>query len=158
MKRKGRPRVGAIVFTVTAALLFGTSAVYHRGHWSARAALLLKRLDHSNIFLIIAGSYTPFALAALQRGEGGGTLAAVVPSANITSVQLSFSIGRSDARPTDETPETAAILSAISSYARSAATSRRSSTARRLRNARKPRSMHSSLTAPRTNGKASAGC
>ncbi len=61
----GRPKVGAIVFTVTAALLFGTSAVYHRGNWSARANGVLKRLDHSNIFLIIAGSYTPFALTLL---------------------------------------------------------------------------------------------
>jgi hemolysin III len=61
----GRARVGAIVFTATAALLFGTSAVYHRFTWSARAALLLRRLDHSNIFLIIAGSYTPFALCLL---------------------------------------------------------------------------------------------
>ena len=59
----GAPRVGAVVFTVTAALLFGTSAVYHRGHWSGRVAGVLKRLDHANIFLIIAGTYTPFARA-----------------------------------------------------------------------------------------------
>ena len=62
---EGAPKVGAIVFTVTAALLFGTSAVYHRGHWSARMSGVLKRLDHSNIFLIIAGTYTPFALSLL---------------------------------------------------------------------------------------------
>ena len=55
-------RVAAAVFSVTAWLLFGTSAVYHRGNWSPRVAGVLKRLDHSNIFLIIAGSYTPFAL------------------------------------------------------------------------------------------------
>jgi len=55
-------RITAAVFTLTAFLLFGTSAVYHRGQWSPRATDLLKRLDHSNIFLIIAGSYTPFAL------------------------------------------------------------------------------------------------
>src|SRR6476659_8210939 len=62
---EGAPKVGAIVFTVTAALLFGTSAVYHRGHWSARLSGVLKRMDHSNIFLIIAGPYTPFALSLL---------------------------------------------------------------------------------------------
>ncbi|HEU4998887.1 MAG TPA: hemolysin III family protein [Lapillicoccus sp.] len=62
---EGPPKVGAIVFTVTAALLFGTSAVYHRGRWSARVSGVLKRLDHSNIFLIIAGTYTPFALSLL---------------------------------------------------------------------------------------------
>ena len=55
-------RVAAAVFAVTAGLLFGTSAVYHRGTWSPRVAGVLKRLDHSNIFLIIAGTYTPFAL------------------------------------------------------------------------------------------------
>lgn len=65
----GPPKVGAIVFTVTAALLFGTSAVYHRGHWSARVAGVLKRLDHSNIFLIIAGTYTPFALSLLPPDQ-----------------------------------------------------------------------------------------
>jgi hemolysin III len=55
-------RIAAAVFSVTAWLLFGTSAVYHRGNWSPRVAGVLKRLDHSNIFLIIAGTYTPFAL------------------------------------------------------------------------------------------------
>jgi len=62
---EGKARVSAVVFTVTAALLFGTSAVYHRGSWSARVAGVLKRFDHSNIFLIIAGSYTPFAVTLL---------------------------------------------------------------------------------------------
>lgn len=55
-------RISAAVFTLTAVLLFSTSAVYHRGQWSPRVTDVLKRLDHSNIFLIIAGSYTPFAL------------------------------------------------------------------------------------------------
>ena len=55
-------RVAAIVFSITAWMLFGTSAVYHRGNWSPRVAGILKRMDHSNIFLIIAGTYTPFAL------------------------------------------------------------------------------------------------
>jgi len=62
---EGAPKIGAIVFTVTAALLFGTSAIYHRGQWSARMSGVLKRLDHANIFLIIAGTYTPFALSLL---------------------------------------------------------------------------------------------
>ncbi|MGL4745202.1 MAG: hemolysin III family protein, partial [Dermatophilaceae bacterium] len=55
-------KVSAAVFAGTAALLFGTSAVYHRGTWSPRAGAWLRRVDHSNIFLIIAGTYTPFAL------------------------------------------------------------------------------------------------
>lgn len=55
-------KIAATVFTTAALLLFGTSAVYHRGNWSPKVAAVLKRADHSNIFLIIAGSYTPFAL------------------------------------------------------------------------------------------------
>src|SRR5688572_3107585 len=55
-------KVAAAVFGGTAVLLFGTSAVYHRGTWSPRVGAFLRRFDHSNIFLIIAGTYTPFAL------------------------------------------------------------------------------------------------
>lgn len=58
-------RIGSAIFGLTAALLFGTSALYHRGTWSPQANLLLKRFDHSNIFLIIAGSYTPLTLLLL---------------------------------------------------------------------------------------------
>ena len=60
-------RVSSTIFVITAALLFGTSAVYHRGTWSPRVQVLLKRFDHSNIFLIIAGSYTPFAALLLTH-------------------------------------------------------------------------------------------
>ena len=60
-------RVAAALFTATAVLLFSTSAVYHRGSWSPAWAGFLKRFDHSNIFLIIAGSYTPFALLLPER-------------------------------------------------------------------------------------------
>jgi len=56
------------VFGLTAAMLFGISALYHRGSWSPRAQGVLKRFDHSNIFLIIAGTYTPFAVLLLQPG------------------------------------------------------------------------------------------
>jgi hemolysin III len=69
-------RIAAAVFSVTAWLLFGTSAVYHRGNWSPRVAGVLKRLDHSNIFLIIAGSYTPFAL--LLPGDQARTMLTIV--------------------------------------------------------------------------------
>jgi hemolysin III len=64
-----RSRIGASAFAATAVLLFGTSAVYHRGTWSPRVHGLLKRMDHSNIFLIIAGTYTPFALLLLPWGQ-----------------------------------------------------------------------------------------
>ena len=73
----GTARIGSAVFGLTAALLFGTSAVYHRGTWSPRVQGVLKRLDHSNIFLIIAGTYTPFALLLLPP-EQSRTLLLVV--------------------------------------------------------------------------------
>jgi hemolysin III len=53
------------VFGLSAVLLFGTSAVYHRGRWSPRVQGVLRRLDHTNIFLIIAGTYTPLAVLLL---------------------------------------------------------------------------------------------
>ncbi|TYL50039.1 hemolysin III family protein [Nocardioides sp. BGMRC 2183] len=59
-------RVGSALYVVSALLLFGVSAIYHRGTWSPRMWRLLKNFDHSNIFLFIAGSYTPFALILLD--------------------------------------------------------------------------------------------
>ncbi|CCH72272.1 PAQR family membrane homeostasis protein TrhA [Nostocoides australiense] len=65
----GRGRIACAVFALSAAALFGTSALYHRGHWSPRVARLLKRIDHSNIFVIIAGSYTPFTVLLLPPDQ-----------------------------------------------------------------------------------------
>jgi hemolysin III len=62
-------KVSTAVFAVTACLLFGVSAVYHRGTWSPRAFMILKRVDHANIFLIIAGTYTPFSVMLLPEGK-----------------------------------------------------------------------------------------
>jgi hemolysin III len=62
-------RVAAGVFMLTAMLLFGVSAIYHTGTWSPRTKERLKRFDHSNIFLLIAGSYTPFALLLLDTRD-----------------------------------------------------------------------------------------
>ena len=59
-------RVGSSLYVASALLLFGTSAVYHRGRWSPRVWAFLNRLDHSNIYLFIAGSYTPFAITLLH--------------------------------------------------------------------------------------------
>jgi len=53
------------VFFASSLLLFGGSALYHRFDWSPRVKLALKRLDHANIFLLIAGTYTPVATLAL---------------------------------------------------------------------------------------------
>src|SRR5690625_1719244 len=52
-------KVTSAIFALTSAMLFGCSALYHRRTWSPRVTFFLRRLDHSNIFLIIAGTYTP---------------------------------------------------------------------------------------------------
>jgi hemolysin III len=62
-------RIGSGVYVASALLLFTVSAVYHRGHWSPRVHGVLRRFDHANIFLLIAGSYTPFALLLLDGSE-----------------------------------------------------------------------------------------
>jgi len=57
------------IYAASVILLFGTSASYHRGRWSDRAHAVLMRLDHSMIFVLIAGTYTPFALVVLHGWE-----------------------------------------------------------------------------------------
>ena len=58
------------VFMTTSLLLFGISALYHRFNWKPRTKVLLKRFDHANIFLLIAGTYTPLAILALPPDKG----------------------------------------------------------------------------------------
>lgn len=65
------------VYCLTICGLFGTSALYHRRRWSPRGWKVMKRLDHSMIFLFIAGTYTPFALLAVDQPTGYWVLAGV---------------------------------------------------------------------------------
>jgi hemolysin III len=58
------------VYCLTICGLFGVSALYHRRRWSPRGWKIMKRLDHSMIFLFIAGTYTPFSLLAVNRPTG----------------------------------------------------------------------------------------
>jgi hemolysin III len=62
-------RTALAVYTATSVLLFSVSAVYHRGTWGPRMDGFLRRLDHANIFLIIAGTYTPFAVLLLPPAQ-----------------------------------------------------------------------------------------
>ncbi|OPC82556.1 DNA-binding protein [Embleya scabrispora] len=64
-----KSRVATGVFALTAAMLFGTSGVYHRGNWGPRGEAVLRRLDHANIFLIIAGTYTPLTILLLGKSD-----------------------------------------------------------------------------------------
>jgi len=60
-------RISAAIYTFTAIELFGTSAIYHRGNWAERLRAILQRVDHANIFLIIAGTYTPLSVLLLPK-------------------------------------------------------------------------------------------
>lgn len=57
------------VFMTTSLLLFGNSALYHRFDWKPRTKAILKRIDHANILLLIAGTYTPLAVLALPTDQ-----------------------------------------------------------------------------------------
>jgi hemolysin III len=57
------------VFMATSLLLFGNSALYHRGNWKPKTKAVLKRIDHANILLLIAGTYTPLAVLALPTQQ-----------------------------------------------------------------------------------------
>jgi hemolysin III len=62
----GRARVSAIVFSACLAGCFGASALYHRPTWTPRVRARLARVDHAGIYLLIAGTYTPFGLIVLS--------------------------------------------------------------------------------------------
>jgi hemolysin III len=62
----GRARLAASIYAAAVSALFGTSALYHRVTWRPNARRRMRRLDHSMIFLLIAGTYTPVALLALK--------------------------------------------------------------------------------------------
>lgn len=82
----GRARIAAIVFSSCVAGCFGVSALYHRPTWKPTARAWLARLDHAGVYLLIAGTYTPFGLLVLSTGWAvpvlsvvwSGTLAAIM--------------------------------------------------------------------------------
>jgi hemolysin III len=63
-------KVAGSIFFACSFLLFGNSALYHRFNWKPKTKLALKRIDHANIFLLIAGSYTPITMLALPFEKG----------------------------------------------------------------------------------------
>jgi hemolysin III len=81
------------VFGLTAVLLFCTSAVYHRGHWSPRVAGVLRRMDHTNIFLIIAGTYTPLSVLLLPHATARTLLVVVWSGALVGLLMRIFWLG-----------------------------------------------------------------
>jgi hemolysin III len=89
--------VGCVVFGSALVLLYTSSTLYHSlGHVHERARGVLRALDHSAIFLLIAGTYTPFTLVSL-RGPWGWSLFAVVWSLAVAGIVLRLALRR---RPT----------------------------------------------------------
>ncbi|HET7430417.1 MAG TPA: hemolysin III family protein [Nocardioides sp.] len=78
-------RIGSAIFAVCSVLVFSVSATYHRGRWSPRMEVVMQRVDHSSIFLLIAGTYTPFSLLLL-RGTDRVLLLALVWSGALLGV------------------------------------------------------------------------
>ncbi len=75
--RGGPAGATTAIYAATVTLLFGTSALYHRINWSPSAQRVMKRLDHSMIFVFIAGTYTPIAALTLPRDAAIAVLIAV---------------------------------------------------------------------------------
>ena len=73
----GRARLAAAVYAAAVCLLYGTSALYHRKTWHTAARAVMRRLDHSMILVLIAGTYTPFALLLLTGATGTAVLLVV---------------------------------------------------------------------------------
>ena len=84
--------VSASIFAVSLVGLFGTSAIYHTGNWAPHVRARLRRMDHAMIFVLIAGSYTPITLLALQPAWGIALLAIVwtVAVVGVTLALLHF--------------------------------------------------------------------
>ena len=80
-------RTASAIYALSLLLVFGTSAAYHRLPRTERARVIMQRLDHSMIYLLIAGTYVPLCLVALPR-EWGIPLLAVVGSCAVVGVIL----------------------------------------------------------------------
>jgi hemolysin III len=83
-----RAGISTLIYTLTIVAMFTVSGTYHRVNWtSPNARKWMKRLDHSMIFIFIAGSYTPFAMLALPE-RSGAILLTIVWSGALAGVLL----------------------------------------------------------------------
>ena len=81
-----RGRVTITIFTVTAVSLFTCSALYHRVPWSPAAKAVWRRIDHANIPLLIAGTYTPFSIFLLGQNQATILLSVVWGGAVLSGI------------------------------------------------------------------------
>ena len=84
---KSSLKLSVALYSITAIMLFSVSAIYHRVPWSPAKKVMWRRWDHANINLLIAGSYTPFAVALLE-GRDRVTLLIVVWVGALAGVAL----------------------------------------------------------------------
>ena len=89
----GKAKVAALVFASCLAGCFGASALYHRPMWTPRARAWLARLDHAGIYLLIAGTYTPFGLLVMSKGWAVPVLSVVWSGALIAILLKLFWVG-----------------------------------------------------------------
>src|ERR1700710_1325421 len=89
----GRARLSAVVFASCFAACFGFRALYPRPTWQPRARSWLARLDHAGIYLLIAGTYTPFGLLVLSRSWAIPVLAVVWSGAAVAILLKLFWVG-----------------------------------------------------------------
>lgn len=88
-----RARIGAIVYAVGLIALFGVSGAYHRGRWSPAWRSRMRRLDHSTIFVMVAGTYTPVCLVVL-RGWVAAAMLVMAWTGAVVGAILAWTKGR----------------------------------------------------------------
>jgi hemolysin III len=86
----GRERLAAAAFGGALVLTFGVSALYHRVDWRPSARRVVRRLDHASIYLLIAGTYTPYGLLVLSGAWQFSILGVVWIGAALAIVQRLF--------------------------------------------------------------------
>lgn len=80
----------SFIYSIALLLLFGISAIYHRPHWEPKPRAFMKRLDHSAIFIQIAGTFTPICLLALPQDQGDKLLMIIWAAAILGILQSVF--------------------------------------------------------------------
>lgn len=83
-------QVASIIYAFGLLFMFGISAIYHRPHWEPKPRALLKRLDHSAIFILIASTFTPICMLALNERDGRQLLIVIWVAALVGILQSVF--------------------------------------------------------------------
>jgi hemolysin III len=82
--------IAIIIYILCALTLFGVSAIYHRVHWNEKKRAFWRKLDHSSIYLMIAGTFTPIAWIALEAHSSNQLLTLIWIVAGLGILQSLF--------------------------------------------------------------------